>query len=111
MGFKIRGACDKNASYAPNRAPEWAQVPCDPPADASGSLDSLGRSKLSYLQAGRVLSLLVVVLLVGAATAALAGPDSIDPSYGDGGSKIVDFLGEDDLVTDIAIQADGKVLV
>lgn len=66
---------------------------------------------MRFLRARRVGAVFVVAQVVGTTAAALADPEDIDTSYGDAGTKVADFYGFDDQVSDMTMQADGKVLI
>ena len=57
---------------------------------------------------------LAIALTVGAlavsATAALAAPGDLDPTFGTGGVRTFDFNGDEDHFRDVLLQPDGKVV-
>jgi uncharacterized delta-60 repeat protein len=57
------------------------------------------------------LALLVLVALVRPAAAGPAVPvNDLDPTFGDGGIVTTDLPSEDEAITDVALQADGKIV-
>ena len=77
------------------------------------SSENLERGEASRRAARRVSLLaaaILVVVLAGVGSTALAAAGGLDPSFGVGGRVTTDFSGSPSVASDIAIQADGKIV-